>query len=341
MRSKYQKDNGVMKLNIQNNEGTEYKDAVEQIHLSTAEKEEMLADLLEKTNQAGISTQEKKRKLRLLPAYAGGIAAAAILLVFVWPGKGSPMDQSVKDSHTNTGAMKYNEAQMEDSSADELQGAEDIEMSVDEAGDSSDAESVFMENEAEMSTNVADGVGGEILSGFHIVAFAADIKQYDDKGNDRNKTTGKVSQEEQHSDAAIDNTDAKHSGITMRKGECYYTFSETAPGCNVAIQTEDGQNYDDYVVRGYGCHFVKKEGQAVADTIHVGADVKFYMELKEESEIDREMSHQIMQQDCNWSDKKIKTAAYIVIEAMKDGAVAESQTVYIGKKGNMYYGMIY
>lgn len=330
-------------MNIQNNEGTEYKDAVEQIHLSSAEKEEMLANLLEKTNQVDISTQRKKKKTLLLPVYAGGIAAAALLLVIVWPGKGGPIGKSIRDSHTNMDAMEYDEAQKDDSFADELQGAENIEMEMDGVGDSSAAESVFMENEAEMSTNVADGVDGAILSGFHIVAFADDIKQYDDKGNDKNpsKTTGKVSQEEQHSDGAIEDTNAKHSGTMMRKGKCYYTFSETAPGCNVAIQTEDGQNYDDYVVRGYGCHFVKKEGQAVADTIHVGTDAKFYMELKEESEIDREMSHQIMQQGCNWSDKKIKTVAYIVIEAMEDGAVAESQTVYIGKKGNMYYGMIY
>lgn len=313
--------------------GKEYKTAVEQIKLSDADKQELLEAVRE-----GKSAAAKRKKM---PFYLGTVVAAALLVLVIAGNNRLFFPDSRKNEIKNEGtedARLYGSAQSDTDDAPEkfyTQAAGSQDMMMSSASESMDAVDNYKEAEGDADgaaeENVSDGLNAG-ASVFYIMAYDEDVELLDEGEAENN-----VSQESFPA--------AQDGGIVLRQGKSYGAYSMEAPSCDIAMFAGEGNACDSYRIRVAGgvvkpaAEGEKKEGWSEELQVKDGERVS----IQATDEISREEelwgSEAGMEEDV-WQDEEIVTVTQILIEAVKGGKVVDTQKIYVGLKGERYYGLV-
>lgn len=309
-----------------------YKNAINEIELSHEDKKILLENLSLRKEQEG-KAPEKSLKRKSVYVYAGGMAAALLVLFIA----GKVFLPAIKGTNYNLpeeGVIYYPENFPEESDFVE--------------NDFSEAESNMMESNKGTSfenneTFRNDAIANENSSfmqeeEFQIVVYADDIQVAEKDTQEEKKTTeGKEFPKGEGDSAGEESDGSSAKEILLEKDVLYQTFSEEIPYCRFSIGDKKKGSYR---VRTIGCYLSESplgkknekgdEGKKSYDSI-VQAGEKLYLCL--ESEEEGGEAH-LFGDNVKWSDSSIQTVARVVVEA--NG----SQNIYIGRKGKKYYGMI-
>lgn len=337
----------------------EYKDAVEQIQLSDKDKEELLEAVL------GQKTVVRKRKK--LPYYAGGAVAAAALVLLAAGSSGVLFSQD--DKKADTALMEERDGALtngmgtEDyaAGADESDGLWDFMTSESVTSDSYEVNKSTTESEADYSVDAAsEGSAPEDSTSEGFAAEFFRVVAYDEDIEPAGKEESFLTQNEAASmvkgdkNGGMKETDGKEAedGLRLEPGKSYRAYTQDIPSCTIALFENDGYACDSYRIRlaGSTAKVITEEGtegEAVSD-LQVKSGEKVCIQVKKaaaekgctwDDERDVYTGLDGMEEDV-WEDEDILTAAQIMIEAVKDNEIVGARKIYIGRKGEWYYGLV-
>ena len=321
--------------------GKEYKDAVEQIQLSDSDKKELL--------EAVLRQKTVVRKRKKLPYYAGGVVAAAAVMLLVVGGNTMLFSQNDKkaDMGITSGKKATNNMtagmdtedydSMESAKAEESDG---MESPMEEEGyyETSDSEylDITVKSEESCLENKA-----EI---FQVVAYTAGIERVDeDKSFSAQNESSKKTAGNKHSGVKDGNENEDEDGMLLESGKSYSAYSQEVPSCTIALLENDNYACDSYRIRLAGS-VVKtiteegKEGEATSD-LRVKSGEKVCIQVEKDAAEKGCTGLNGMEADV-WEDKGMLTVAQVMIEAVKDDEIIGVRKIYIGRKGEWYYGLV-
>lgn len=324
--------------------GKKYKTAVEQIELSGEDKQELLEAV---RGQKGVA-----RKRRKIPFYLGGaVAAAAVMLIvagnshmfFSGSRKGETKNEGVENDrlydHTQND-MAYMQEEFEAGEA----ASEDSEgIAINNSSESMNTADGYKEL-AEEEKAPAEGYASDNMktddSFFYIIAYDEGIELMDEDG------AGSSSEKNAGNKHAGQESFAANSARVLEPGKSYGAYSLEAPSCNIAMFADDGGACDSYRIRVAGGVVKLVTGEETKE-LEVKDGERVCIQATDEF-LDKDGMRDDkgtyagidgMEEDV-WQDEGIITVTQVLIEAVKDHKVAGTRKIYVGQRGERYYGMV-
>lgn len=319
--------------------GKEYKDAVEQIQLSDSDKEELL--------EAVLRQKTVVRKRKKLPYYAGGVVAAAAVMLLVVGGNNMLFSQNdmkadigmtngKKATNNMTTSMDMEDYDsMESAKAEESDG---MESPMEEEGYYETSDSEYLDITVKSEESCLESKA-EI---FQVVAYTAGIERADeDKSSLAQNESSKETAGNKYSGVKGEKENA--DGMLLESGKSYNAYSQEVPSCTIALLENDNYACDSYRIRLAGSVAKTiteegKEGEAASD-LWVKSGEKVCIQVEKDAAEKGCTGLNGMEADV-WEDKDMLTVAQVMIEAVKDDEIIGVRKIYIGRKGEWYYGLV-
>lgn len=321
-----------------------YKTAVGQIKLSGADKQELLEAV---KGQKGVAKKGKK-----MPFYLGGTVAAAVLVLIVAGNSHMFFSGGHKNNIRDEGAegVRMSDSTQEENSEPDY-GQEDFDSEGAASKDIASEEDMVMNSPSEAENELAKestSGNGEMVTAdslFCIIAYDEDIELLDKAGSSSKDNAG--NQYDGQESAAVE----KNSARVLEPGNSYGAYSMEAPSCTMAMFANDGGACDGYRIRVAGgvVKLVTGEGTEEKETqeLQVKDGERFCIRATDEFTDKDGMQDgkgtyaglEGMEENV-WQDEGTVTVTQVLIEGMKGHKVVDTRRIYVGQKGERYYGLV-